>query len=321
MAKTLHRRSLLAGVGVFALPAIARAQARPITLVHGFGPGGTTDAVARLVAERLGARLGRNIVVEPRPGAGGTIAAGQVSRAPADGNTLIFLVGAHAISPAMFRSLNYDSVGGFSFVGMIADYPFVLATSADHPVRSLAGLIERAKVVPEPMTYSTTGIGTTNHLAMEMLAVRAGIRLQHVPYRTASQGALDVMAKRIDFSIEGPASIAARLQDGSMRGLGVTSATRFFLTPDVPTFAEGGLPGYEVTTWSGLAGPPGLPNAMVTQLNGLLREILAEPGVVQKIRDQGSNPAPGTPTEFRARVESDIAKWSEVVRLAEIERT
>ena len=320
MTSTILTRRRLMAAGL-ALPGIAHAQAtRPITLVHGFGSGGTTDAVARLMAEKLGPKLGRSMIVDARPGAGGTIAAGQVSRAAPDGATLLFLTGAHPISPAMFRNLPYDTLAGFTYVGLIAEYPFVLATSAEHPVRDLPGLVARAKQSAEPMTYSTSGVGTTNHLAMELFASRTGISLSHVPYRSSAQGALDVVARRIDFSIEGPVNVAGRLQDGSMRGLGVTSATRFFLTPEVPTFAEGGVPGYDVTTWSGIAGPAGMPPELVARLNAAMAEVLADPEVVQKIRQQGSTIATSTPEAFRSRIATEVSRWTEVVRVANIER-
>jgi tripartite-type tricarboxylate transporter receptor subunit TctC len=318
---TPTRRAVIAGaVASLAVPRPAHAAwpERPITLVHGFGPGGNADVLARLLSDRLPARLGQSVVVEARPGAGGTTAAAQVSRAAPDGYTLLLVVGGHTVYPAMYKSLPFDALNGFTFVGMLAEYPFILATYPGHPVKTPADLIAAARTRSEPMTYGTAGIGTTQHLAMEFFTIRSGVRLQHIPYRGSGQGTTDLVAKRIDFMIEAPSSLLPQIQGENLRAVGVTSARRFFALPDVPTLAEGGVAGYEVTSWSGLGGPPNLPAALVERLNADVRAVLAEPALADTIHKIGNQIAPTTPDAFRQRVANDIAKWSEVARIAKL---
>jgi tripartite-type tricarboxylate transporter receptor subunit TctC len=315
------RRAVIAGaIGALAIPRRARAAwpERPITLVHGFGPGGNADVLARLLSDRLPAGLGQSVVVEARPGAGGTTAALQVSRAAPDGYTLMIVVGGHAVYPAIYKSLAFDPLNGFTFVSMLAEYPFIVATYPGHPVQTPADLIAAARARSEPMTYGTAGIGTTQHLAMEFFTLRSGIRLQHIPYRGSGQGTTDLLAKRIDFMIEAPSSLLPQIQGANLRAIGVTGARRFFALPDVPTLAEGGVAGYDVTSWSGLGGPPNLPAPLVERLNAEVRAVLAEPTVMETIHRIGNEIAPTTPKAFRQRVENDIAKWSEVAKIAKL---
>ena len=317
------RRAVIAGA-VASLAVPRRAQAawpeRPITLVHGFGPGGNADVLARLLSDRLPARLGQSVVVEARPGAGGTTAAAQVSRAVPDGYTLLLVVGGHTVYPAIYKALLFDALNGFTFVSMLAEYPFIVATYPGHPVKTPADLIAAARARSEPMTYGTAGIGTTQHLAMEFFTIRSGIRLQHIPYRGSGQGTTDLLAKRIDFMIEAPSSLLPQIQVENLRAIGVTSARRFFALPDVPTLAEGGVAGYDVTSWSGLGGPPKLPAPLVERLNAEVRAVLAEPAVAETIHKIGNEIAPTTPEGFRQRVASDIAKWSEVAKMAKLQQ-
>lgn len=319
----LTRRSVIVGAAaslVMSRTAQAAWPDRPITLVHGFGPGGNADVLARLLGDRLPSRLGQSVVVEARPGAGGTTAALQVSRSAPDGYTLMLVVGGHAVYPAIYKSLAFDPLNGFTFIGMVAEYPFIVATYPGHPVKTPADLIAAARSRAEPMTFGTAGNGTTQHLAMESFALRAGIRLQHIPYRGSAQGTTDLLAKRIDFMIEAPSSLLPQIQGGNLRGVGVTSARRFFALPDVPTLAEGGVTGYEVTSWSGLGGPPNLPAPLVERLNTELRAVQADPAVIEHIRKIGNEVAATTPEAFRTRVTSDIAKWSEVAKFAKLQQ-
>ncbi|WP_431285491.1 Bug family tripartite tricarboxylate transporter substrate binding protein [Humitalea sp. 24SJ18S-53] len=321
MRFSLARRAVLLGMPGLVLASHAQAAwpERPITLVHGFGPGGNADAVARVVADALTHRLGKTVIVDARPGAAGVIATGQIARAAPDGYTLGYLVGAHAIAPAINKSLPYDPLTGFSFIGMAAEYPFVLLTYPDHAVRDLADFVRLARERREPFTYGSAGVGSTQHLAMELFCAQARITMQHVPYRVFTQAALDLAAKRIDFTVEAPSSNLAGMQRGNPRPVAVTSATRFTQLPDVPAMAEA-VPGYEVTTWSGIAGPAGLPTEIVTRLNTELRAALTDPAVIQRIIALGNDVAPSTPEFFRDRVARDIEKWAQVVTAADIER-
>ena len=317
------RRTVLAGLAAV-LTTPGRSDTgwpnRPITLVHGFAPGGPTDTVARIVAEELSKRLGQQVVVDGRPGASGTTAAGQVARAAPDGYTLIAIPGGHATAEVLYRRLPYRTVDDFSMISMTSEYPFAFVTYSDHTIRTMADLIGTARSRKTPLLYGSPGIGSVHHLSVELLASMANIRLQHIPYRGSAQTVTDLIGKRIDFMIDAPTLILEFVRNGRLRALGVTGASRFFSLPNVPTISETALPGYVITSWQGLAGPVGLPASIVDRLNGEMAEILAEPVVIERLRNLGNDPKFSSPGEFRARVVADIEKWTGVVAAANIER-
>jgi tripartite-type tricarboxylate transporter receptor subunit TctC len=323
MTTQITRRSMLAGLSTLAaLP--ARAQGawpdRTMTLVHGFGAGGNADVVGRIIADRLGSRLGQQIVVDPKPGAGGTTAAGLVARAAPDGYTLAIIPGGHAVAAAIYKKLPYNPVDDFSWISMLTDFPFVLATYPDHPVKTIAELIKTALGQDARLTCGTPGNGTGQHLSTELFAAMAKIKLQHLPYRAASQITTDLIGKRIDFQMDTPTAVIELIRGGKLRALGTTGASRFFALPDVPTIAEVGVPGYTVTSWLGLATPPGLPANIAKRLNTEIAAVLAEPATIEKLKVLGSETRPTSAEGFKARVVSDIAKWTKVVGDANIER-
>jgi tripartite-type tricarboxylate transporter receptor subunit TctC len=321
MTTTLTRRLALAGLtAAVTAPSVVRAQSGNITIVHGFTPGGNVDLTGRLVAERLGAKLGRQIVVEPKPGAGGTTAAAQVARSAPDGSTLAILPGGHAVSAAIYKSLPYKPVDDFTWVGMLTDFPFVFVTYPDHPAKNLAEFIRMAKTQENKLLCATAGNGTGMHLALELFAATAGIKIQHVPYRGSPQAATDLLGKRVDAVMDNMTVVAEMVRDGRMRAFGITGPARFFSLPDVPPIAEAGVPGYSVTSWLGLGGPAGIPAPLVARMNAELQSILAEPETVDRLKKIGGEVKPTTPDGFRDRVASDIAKWTKVVADAGIER-
>jgi tripartite-type tricarboxylate transporter receptor subunit TctC len=323
MSKRITRRAAIAGLSaVAAAPAYAQ-SARPegtVTIAHGFTPGGNVDLTARLIAERLAARLNQQFVVEPRPGAGGSTAAASVARAAPDGKTLFLAAGGHAVSAAIYRSLPYRPLEDFSWISMLSDFPFVFVTYPDHPAKDLAEFIRMAKTEPAKLLCATPGNGTGQHLALELFAATGGIKIQHVPYRGSPQAATDLLGKRVDTFMDNMTVVAEMVRDGRMRALGITGPQRFFALPDVPTFAEGGVTGYAVTSWLGLAGPAGMPQPMLEKLNAEVAASLAEPETVERIKKIGADPRPTTPDGYRSRVASDIAKWTKVVADAGIER-
>src|SRR5690349_14674240 len=225
---------------------------RPITIVHGFPPGGPTDLIARIVADGLTRRLGQRVLVEGKPGASGTTAAAQVARAAADGYTLFATPSGHAFVAATFKTLPYRTVEDFSTVSMLTEFPYLLATYADHSMRTVQDLIALARSRPTPLLYGTPGNGSGPHLAIELFAKEAGIKLQHVPYRGSAPAAIDLIAKRIDFMMDPAAALIEFVRDGRLRALAVTGPSPFFALPDVPTVTQSGLPGYVVTSWQGL---------------------------------------------------------------------
>ncbi len=318
----LTRRAAIAGGLASLLNLPARSETvwpgKPITLVHGYAPGGPTDMVARIVAEGLSRRLGQQVVVDPRSGASGTIAAAQVARAAPDGYTLIAIPGGHATTAALYRKLPYRAVEDFSMVSLTAEYPFVFVTNVDHPMRSLADLMNAAR--KRPLLYGRPGIGTVHHLSVELLAKMANVEFQHIPYRGTAQVVTDLLAGRIDFMLDAPTLVLEYIRDGRLRALGVTSSSRFFGLPEVPTISEAAVPEYVVASWQGLAGPAGVPASIVDRVNHEVAEILAEPIVAKRLRDIGNNPRSSSPAEFRTRLVADIEKWSAVVAYANIER-
>ena len=316
----LTRRSVLSGASALAIaPAFAQGG-RTITLMHGFTPGANVDLVARLVADNLSKRLGQPIVVESRPGAGGTTSAATVARAAPDGSTLTVLPGGHAVSAAIYKQLPYNSVADFSFISMLTDFPFILVTYPDHPAQSIADVIRTAQADEGKLTCATAGNGTGMHLAFELFVAMAKAKIQHVPYRGSPQGITDLLAKRIDFQMDTPTVLLPFIKDGRLRAIAVTGSQRFFAVPDVPTIAEAGVPGYKVTSWLGVAGPAGLPAPFVTRINAEIAAILAEPAVIERLREFGSETMPTTPDGFKARVAEDVAKWTKVVADANIPR-
>jgi tripartite-type tricarboxylate transporter receptor subunit TctC len=318
----LTRRAALAGLSAFVAP--ARAQGgwpdRPITIIHGFAAGGNADVTSRIVAERLSSRLGQQIVVEPKPGAGGTTAAALVARAAPDGYTLAVIPGGHAVAAAIYQKLPYRPIDDFSLISMMTDFPFVLVTYPDHPVRGVGDLIRAAQAPGARVTCATAGNGTGQHLSTELFAAMAKITLQHVPYRGSPQAITDLMGKRIDFLMDTPTALLELVRDGRLRAVGTTGAARFFALPDTPTIADQGVTGYAVTSWLGLAAPAGLTDAIVRRVNAELVGVLAEPATIERLRTLGNEPMPTSPEAFKARIAADIAKWTAVVADAKIER-
>ena len=323
MTTPLTRRLVLAGLSALtAMP--ARSQTawpdHPITLVHGFGAGGNADVVGRIIAERLGNRLGQQIVVDPKPGAGGTTAAGLVARAAPDGYTLAIIPGGHAVAAAIYKKLPYNPVDDFSWISMLTDFPFVLATYPDHSIKNIADLIKIAQSQEARLTCATPGNGTGQHLSTELFAAMAKIKLQHLPYRTSSQATTDLMGKRIDLQMDTPTALLELVKDSRLRALATTGSSRFFALPNVPTVAEAGVPGYTVTSWLGLAAPRGLPAALLKRLSTEVAAVLTEPATIERLKVLGSETKPTSPEDFQARIVSDINKWTKVVADSNIER-
>ena len=319
----LTRRSALAGMSAFvAAPAFAQTVAsdRTITMMHGFTPGANVDIVARLIADQLSKRLNQQIVVEPRPGAGGTTSAAAVARSAPDGTMLTILPGGHAVSAAIYKQLPYNAVDSFSFISMLTDFPFILVTYPDHPAKTVADVIKSAQADEGKLTCATAGNGTGMHLAFELFASTAKAKIQHIPYRGSPQGITDLLAKRVDFQVDTPAVLMPFLNDGRLRAIAVTGPKPFFLLPGVPTVMDGGVPGYSVTSWLGVAGPAGLPPVFVNKVNAEIKSILVDPVVMEKLRGLGSDIVPTTPDVFRLRVVDDVAKWTKVVTDANIPR-
>jgi len=287
---------------------------RPITLLVPAAAGGGNDTVARTVAERMSRILGQQIVIENRPGAGGSLAARQVARAEPDGYTIgIGNPATLAIAPAMLPNVGYDPVKDFVPVGMIAASPHIILINNFIPAKTLGEFIALAKAEPGKYTFASGGAGSPAHLGPELLASIAGIKLTHVPYKGTGPAIADLLGGHVSMTFSSLPPAIGLARDGKARPLAITSATRSRLLPDVPTVGET-LPGYESAQRYGIVAPARTPRAIIDQLNAALREALAADDVVARITHEGAEPTPGTPDEYAAAIVRDEAKWSKIVR-------
>lgn len=303
----------LALVPLLPLAALAYPD-KSITLVQGFNVGGNADIVARIVANALSKELKQQVLVEARTGAGGNLASGQVSKAPADGYTLILLTGGHAVSAAMYKQLPFDPVEGFEWLSLVTRFPFVLAVSPDSPYRSVAALVAAAKARPGELSFSSVGIGSTQHLSGELFQSLAGIQLNHIPYRGGAAPLQDVLGGRVDMMFDSVTVTRAHIEAGKLRGLGVTAPQSAPQLPGIPPI-QASVAGFEVTSWTGLAAPKGLPPAIAQQLRKATAKVLADPEVQRQLEATGGQVgASRSGAEMKGFVAGQVAKWKKVVQ-------
>jgi tripartite-type tricarboxylate transporter receptor subunit TctC len=320
----LTRRAMLAGLATAAALRPDRALAawpeRNVTLMHGLAPGGGVDVSCRVIADGLSRRLHQQFVVEPKPGAAGTLMAAQVARSTPDGYTLGYIPSGFAVSAAMYKTLPYRPIDDFAFIGQVLEFPFVVVTYAGHPIRNMPDLIKTAKARSEPLLCGVPGQGTPQHLLIEYFSRLAGIKVQPVPFRGGNLALNELMGKRLDFLIDPPIALIGQIKAGTLHAIAVTDDKRFAALPEVGTIAEAGFPGFSVTSWMGLLGPAKLPEAMVTKLNGELNALVAEPAVAERIHALGSEPKAGSPSDFKTRIATEVARWNKVIAEAGIEK-
>lgn len=304
------------------LPIAGAAQTfpvRPVTLIVPFPPGGSTSVMARIIAEKMGELLGQNMIVDNRPGAGGTIAAKAFTRAAPDGYSLFLgYSGTIAIGPTLYQNAGFDPLKDFAPIGLIGAAPAVLAVHPSFAVKSVAELIQRAKEKPGSIDYGSAGVGTATHIAGELFTSMAGIKLTHVPYRGSGPVLNDLVGGHIPMSFTPIPAVHGHVQGGTLKALAVTGLTRSPLLPDVPTVAETGLPGYDAVLRYGLLAPAGTPRPIVDRLNQVLREAIATPEVQKRLAFEGAEPLPSSPEEYAADIAQDSAKWSKVLQAAGI---
>lgn len=291
---------------------------RPIKIFQGFAAGGNADAIARAVGAEMGKTLGQPIVVEAQAGAGGTIAANTVARAKPDGYTLLLATGGHAVAGALYKTLPYKTVQDFEMVSTITFFPFLLVTTAEAKPATFPELLAQAKAQPGKVGYGTAGIGSTHHLAGELLASQSQTQLLHVPYRGDAASLTALLAGDIPFIIAPPTAVMANIKAGKLRAIATTGQHRWQGLPDVPTVAEQGVPGYDVRSWAGLMAPAGTPRAVVDRLNADVQKALLVPAVRSRLEDMGGEARGSSPEEMRAMVAAETQKWTRVVAEAKI---
>lgn len=304
------------------LAAPAQAQdwpQRTIRIIVGFGPGGGTDIVGRIVAQALQDKLGQPVVVENRPGAGGTLGADVVARAEKDGYTLGILTNGHIISGVLNTSLPYDTLTAFEPVSLIATAGLAIVTRPDFPVSNVKELVEAAKASPGKITFASVGFGGTQHFTGELFMQVAGVRMLHVPYRTSPEAISAVFGKQVDVMFDTVTAVLGQIQAGRLKALAVTGKERFPAVPDVPAAIESGvLPGFDVTTWYGLFAPRGTPATVVARLNRVLNETIMEESVRNRLSKVGVIATGSTPDGFGKHMVSEYARWNAVREAAGI---
>jgi tripartite-type tricarboxylate transporter receptor subunit TctC len=303
-----------------AFAVLAHAQqypSKPIKLIHGFVPGGNVDITARVVGQPMSEILGQPVVVEGRPGAGGTVAASVVARSDPDGYTLFMMASGHSVSPGLYASLPYDPVNDFTMISMAAQFPFVIAVAPNHPAKSLGELLRMAKAKQGDVTLAHAGVGTGMHLATVLLQSRTGTEFTLVPYKGGNLAPMAVAQGETQVVFDTPAGMASLIQSGKLRPLAVSSAARWKNWPDVPTVGET-VPGFDVRGWMALAGPKNLPQPVVERLHKAMHQALARQDVIERFAQMGTGVAPSEPKETQAFLAGEIERWKKVVKDADI---
>ena len=315
------RCTLLAAAGLVAAvlavaPALAQPgyPAKPITMVVPFPPGGPTDLVARMLAQKLGEQMGQNVVIDNKPGANGNIAAAQIARAPADGYTILYNTSSITLSPALYKNLTFDVERDFAPVALTAVVPLALVVHPGIPANNVREFVAYARANPGKLTYGSAGNGNVTHLGAFQFAQANGIDAVHAPFKGSAPADLALAAGDIQFMTDTVNSVMGFVKDRRMKMLAVTTARRMSLFPDVPTLAESGMPGFEVGAWQGVLAPAATPRPIVERLNAEITKALQNPDLRARLAAQGAEPLGSTPGEYGAYLKKELARWSAVVK-------
>jgi tripartite-type tricarboxylate transporter receptor subunit TctC len=307
----------LMAAGCLGIPAIALAQGypvKPIRMLVGFAPGGSTDTIARLVNSRLSERLGQQVIVENRPGAAGNIAAEQVSRSAPDGYTVYMASMSHTINASLYPKLSFDAVKDFTAVTQVTSSPFVLVVHSSVPAKTTQDLIALAKARPGTLNFASGG--ASSHLAGELFNSMAGVKLVHIAYKSSGPAATDLLGGQVAVMFSAPPAVLPHVSSGRLRALGVTGEKRLSGAADIPTIAESGLPGYDVNSWSGAIGPAGMPAGIVSKLYTELAHVMTLPEITGRLPSMGLEASVDGPQQLAARLRAEVAKWAKVIREA-----
>ena len=311
----MKRTALAILIALFAAGTALAQQypSKPIKLLVGFAPGGGSDFIARIIAQKLTDRLGMQVLVENRPGAGGMLAAEMMVKSPADGYTLFLNAASYTVNPSVYK-LSFDPVNDITPIAMLSQGPYVIAVHPSVPAKTLQELVVLAKREPGKYAYASSGNGSHVHIATEYFLRTAGIRLVHVPYKGTGPALADTVAGNTQVIFGSVATALQHVKSGRLRALAVTTSKRIAAAPDVPTVAESGYPGYEVVIWHGIIGPKGMPKAIVDRLNREINEALKSKDVEKILASDGVAPAGGSPEEFGRVIRSEIDRWGRVAK-------
>jgi tripartite-type tricarboxylate transporter receptor subunit TctC len=320
MGALLRTAAVSALCAVWALAAQAQSYpSKPITLIVPFPPGGTSDFSGRLIAQELSKQIGQPVVVENKGGANGNIGSAQAARAPADGYTLVLSgVGSHAINAAIYKDMPYDPVKDFAHITMIASGPNAIAAHPDFPGKSLKEMIDLARANPDKYHYASSGNGASNHMTMELLKQRAGIKIVHVPYRGGGPALNDVLAGQVPLIVQNADALLQHGQSGKLRILATTGAERGAMFPDTPTVAEAGFPGFSAVSWTGISAPARTPAAIIARLHAEIAKAIHGPAATERLVAIGLKPSGNSPEEFTQFVTAEVAQWDKVAKSANI---
>ena len=287
---------------------------KPVRMIIAFPPGGPTDLVSRVLAQKLSEQLGQQVIVDNKPGAGGNIAAELAAKAAPDGYTIFYNTSAIVIGPALYGKVNYDTLKDFTPVLLTASVPMVLVVNPQLPARSVKEFVDLAKTRSGALNYSSSGTGTITHLASAMMSTQTGIQTQHIPYKGSAPGLVDLASGQTQFMIDTINTVLPYVRDNRLRGLAVTSAKRSPLLPDLPTLAEAGISGFEAAAWQGIVVPTGTPNEIVQKLNAEVNKALTHPDIRSRLAAQGADILGGTPAEYAAYLRSEMPRWAKAVK-------
>jgi len=293
---------------------------RPVRIIAGFGPGATIDVTARVLAPKLGQALGQQFVVENRTGAGSNLAADFVAQAPKDGHTLLVGTIANTINASLGQKLNHDFAKDFAPIALVATVPNILVVHPSIGVKSVDDLIKLARAKPDALSYGSAGAGTALHLSAELFKVMTGTKMVHVPYAGSNQAVADLLTGRVQVMFSPASTILPHVREGKLIALASTQLKRASVAPELPTMAEAGLPGFDTSVWSGLLAPAGTPREAVDKLARAINEALRSRDVIEPLQKQGIDILGGTPEEFAAYIQSEIAKWTRVAAAAGLKK-
>ena len=320
----LHRHGAVWVRAFFAAIAVAAPRAhaqsypvKPVRLIVGFAPGGTADIVARIVGPKLSEAWGKPVIVDNRPGAGSTLGSELAAKSTPDGHTLLFVSSSYAASAGLYKNLGYDPIKSFTAVSLVATTPQVLLAHPAVPAKTLSEVLALAKASPGKFNYGSAGEGSTTHLAGELLGSMTGVRMTHVPYKGGAPALVDTIAGNIQYMFFTIPGALQNIKSGRVRAIGVTSLKRHADLPDVQTFAET-VPGYEATNWYAMLAPAGVPKSVIQKIHSGIVDVLKDPAVARSIVAAGADPQGGSPEEMARYLRSEIAKWTKVVKEANL---